>query len=522
MAETVLPDAGHSQPQDAVSCNEFDADVAVVGRLGVHSRCASFTPSSPSLYVNGDVHADGVANVDALRFNVQGKPLNLGFSASGEADQQVGLNASLRIASALGLGTDQREDVSRAARLIVTADTAGSPLQLWRAAARTLAIVDSSGRLGVGTAEPTANIGIQSSFIKELGGTLSGRANRPEVHGNQQTEFDTDLRDGDYIRLEAAGHDLFKVTVKGPHDLLIDPPATQDFHDATAFGAESPLDIRAATGDELLSVDRWGNATLSASLSVGQAATIHGPLTVVGDAQLSTLTAAGAATLDSLTVKHATVMDDTLTVTGDATFADIELASLKITGSVEGAAVFNGAVQARSGLELTSGGLTVRDSARILGSVNIEGGGVIRSDTSGANLQIGGGNFYFQWLPNVPNGSNLVFDLAGNGQVGYISSSRTVKENIELLHDDFERILDLEVQSFNYIDAPDTRCIGYIAEEVAALGLHHLVACDPRGKPVAIHYDRIPLYHQELIRNLRSRVDALDQKLARLQTDIDA
>jgi hypothetical protein len=37
---------------------------------------------------------------------------------------------------------------------------------------------------------------------------------------------------------------------------------------------------------------------------------------------------------------------------------------------------------------------------------------------------------------------------------------------------------------------------------------------DASGMPLAIHYDRIPLYHMELIKQLRSRVAALEEAIA--------
>ncbi|MFL5541948.1 MAG: tail fiber domain-containing protein [Longimicrobiaceae bacterium] len=127
------------------------------------------------------------------------------------------------------------------------------------------------------------------------------------------------------------------------------------------------------------------------------------------------------------------------------------------------------------------------------------------------------GTFAMPQLPNLPGAgstADLVVDSTGTVAVG--TSSARFKENVEPLRGDFDRVLELEPRAFTR-QADGGRGIGYLAEEVDALGLRDLVGYDPEGLPLTVDYKLLPVYLVELVKGLRRTVDELRGQVGRLQ-----
>ena len=106
-----------------------------------------------------------------------------------------------------------------------------------------------------------------------------------------------------------------------------------------------------------------------------------------------------------------------------------------------------------------------------------------------------------------------------NDRLYYDSSSKRYKRDIQPLEDNFEKILDVEPKSF--IDrASGERNIGFIAEELADLGLGNLVI-ERDGRPDAIKYQLISVYLLEMIKEVKKENQELREAVEELRTAIN-
>lgn len=167
---------------------------------------------------------------------------------------------------------------------------------------------------------------------------------------------------------------------------------------------------------------------------------------------------------------------------------------------------------------------TVHQRFTSAGPASLSSGAIIRGhteiwpqDPQGAHMIAANNSLYFGWLPKG-DWAKLVFRLDDNsGRLGYMSSSSRDYDDVRPFEDQWERILELRPKSFVYRGSDDpNRSVGYAAEDLHDAGLHHLVLYDKDQQPTCIHYDRIPLYHHEIIRRheaelkeLRSEIEAL-------------
>jgi len=171
-----------------------------------------------------------------------------------------------------------------------------------------------------------------------------------------------------------------------------------------------------------------------------------------------------------------------------------------------------------AGWTVVHGGMYWTPSSPSEGVLTIAFGG---SDSPAANptfFTFGmDGTFAMPRLPSLP-GSGSTADLVvdSTGTVAVSTSSARFKENVEPLRDDFERLLELEPRAFTRRGSGE-RGIGYLAEEVDALGLRDLVGYDPEGRPLSVDYKLLPVYLVELVKGLRHTVDAMRGEVGRLQ-----
>ena len=110
--------------------------------------------------------------------------------------------------------------------------------------------------------------------------------------------------------------------------------------------------------------------------------------------------------------------------------------------------------------------------------------------------------------------------IDSNGQLGTVSSSREVKQDIVALGDASERILGLRPVSFRYKEhaarGDTTPQFGLIAEEVEEV-FPELVVYDARGRPETVKYHLlVPLLLNELQRH-ETEIAALRRRLEQLE-----
>lgn len=103
------------------------------------------------------------------------------------------------------------------------------------------------------------------------------------------------------------------------------------------------------------------------------------------------------------------------------------------------------------------------------------------------------------------------------GQFGGLTSSIRYKENIEESAYGLDELMQLRSVTFNYKSDPTfARSLGFIAEEVDAIGLRELVSYNEENKPETVHYELMTALltkaiqeQQAMIEDLKARVAAL-------------
>jgi len=107
--------------------------------------------------------------------------------------------------------------------------------------------------------------------------------------------------------------------------------------------------------------------------------------------------------------------------------------------------------------------------------------------------------------------------INSTGQFGGLTSSIRYKENIEESAYGLDELMQLRSVTFNYKSDPTSaRSLGFIAEEVDAIGLRELVSYNEENKPETVHYELMTALltkaiqeQQAMIEDLKARVAAL-------------
>ncbi len=116
-------------------------------------------------------------------------------------------------------------------------------------------------------------------------------------------------------------------------------------------------------------------------------------------------------------------------------------------------------------------------------------------------------------------GTAMVIDA--NGDVWRDSSSLRYKDDISALVGPFDKIYELDPVKYRF-KGTDSYTIGYVAEDLHALGLTDLVVYDNEGRPDAIKYDRLSLYNLELLKEQKLDIDGISSVLSASETSFNA
>jgi hypothetical protein len=106
------------------------------------------------------------------------------------------------------------------------------------------------------------------------------------------------------------------------------------------------------------------------------------------------------------------------------------------------------------------------------------------------------------------------------GWLGTSTSSERYKENIAPLEDDFLKILKAQPVTYTCKETKEPG-IGFIAEDLDEIGLHHLVFYDTEGRPDGIRYDAVSLYLLEIIKTQNEEINNQQQQIEELKNEID-
>jgi hypothetical protein len=114
------------------------------------------------------------------------------------------------------------------------------------------------------------------------------------------------------------------------------------------------------------------------------------------------------------------------------------------------------------------------------------------------------------------SGSNVVY-VSSSGRIAYVSSSRQFKKNITPLNSGtyLDKILQLEPVSFDWKDQPEDMPYrinyGLIAEDVNEIPvMESLVNYNENNEPVSISYERLTPFLVMAIKELATRLDAIE------------
>lgn len=175
-------------------------------------------------------------------------------------------------------------------------------------------------------------------------------------------------------------------------------------------------------------------------------------------------------------------------------------------------------VQFNNGLEVFGSadfhGVATFDSTVNLGS-NVAAFTSIGQITA-SSFQTGGslhaGDVYVDGVPSTANAANAYMNPS-TGRLLYSTSTERHKENIRPAEIDVEQALALQESFYESNleeDDPTQVFVGFIAEQAADLGLDHWVARDDDGQPIGFNYATWPVAQQAILRNLHTRVLALE------------
>lgn len=119
---------------------------------------------------------------------------------------------------------------------------------------------------------------------------------------------------------------------------------------------------------------------------------------------------------------------------------------------------------------------------------------------------------------NTVSSSYVSVYADGSGNLGYVSSTKKTKQNIVDAKLDLDVLLAARLVNFRYKQAVKDHGdnaaieIGFIAEEVDALGLTEFVLYDDKGAPAGIDYVKMSVALYAVVQNHEERIKKLEAK----------
>ena len=209
--------------------------------------------------------------------------------------------------------------------------------------------------------------------------------------------------------------------------------------------------------------------------------------------------------------------------------------SVGLIGSTNSLSFKNGGSYVGHLVPLSSNGILMHYGAAADGSggtfpqVYVSGSNALLAASNSVYVSANSGGLGIQMQGNVSINSTLTYDGAATAsgstlvlvttgrRVGYVSSSRATKKNIEPLATVgfVDKLLTLEPVAFDWKDQPEDmpyrRNYGLIAEDVAALGgeLESIVNYNADNEPVSISYDRLSTFLISAVKELKAEIELL-------------
>ena len=219
----------------------------------------------------------------------------------------------------------------------------------------------------------------------------------------------------------------------------------------------------------------------------------------------------GTAAVERDNIKNDAVGADELDQTGDYSMNSLVVGDITLSGSTI-ADTGNMLIDSGGDITLEAGGGDIILKAnqfspqwgglsKLTGQSNI----VIRSGSS-AMLIGNGSNASFQGTLSVQNTITAGGDITAFGAVSDI----TLKENIQPIENALDKVSKIRGVTFNYIDKPDKRVPGVIAQELQEV-LPEAVYETENGK-LAVRYDNTIALLLEAIKELKKEVEELKGK----------
>jgi hypothetical protein len=267
------PDEAEADCTQMPASYEFQNDVAIVNRLAVGKGCPVDRPER--VWVNGTLRARNGIRTDqtltALDIGCIVGPHQDTSDARLKADTStvLGLDGSLRVSDALGIGTTPGDDHSTIASLVVQGSPSDPvlPMQVWRnGGGATRVAVDSIGRVGVGTATPSASLTVAGAFLTQLSGMLEGEAGSTTLSGFE-TRFKEELVEGATLSVPGLPEPptTFRVLrIKSDEEIEVDrAPTARRFDQQAAYTDPPLLAVRDGLGTRWLELISSGALTLA-------------------------------------------------------------------------------------------------------------------------------------------------------------------------------------------------------------------------------------------------------------------
>lgn len=167
--------------------------------------------------------------------------------------------------------------------------------------------------------------------------------------------------------------------------------------------------------------------------------------------------------------------------------------------------------------KITTGNITrpvVTASGVSCGSLNVSGDFIVYSNGDSVQRKI---TSLYTRTTAVTSSYTAVY-ADGSGNFGYVSSTKKTKQNIKNATVDIDALMAARLVNFRYKqavkDLGENAAIelGFIAEEIAELGLTEFVIYDLEGNPQGIDYVKMAVALYAVVQNHEARISALEGK----------